>query len=125
MSQDGIRPVALMIAVYAAIPFMSGCGKGAPLNDATLTTRVKTAILNDPTVGKLPIDVSTANAVVTLSGRVTTEAQRDRATELARSVSGVLDVKNNLLIVPKVHDRSRVPFILARTTSGALHVVPA
>jgi hypothetical protein len=123
MSAARNRRIALMIAFFVAMPLMIGCGKGAPLNDATLTTRVKTAILNDPAVGKLPIDVDAVNGVVTLSGRVTTEAQRDRAVELARSVNGVIDVKDTLQIVPKVHNRSQMPAVLAYTRPGGLRGV--
>lgn len=114
MPAAGTCRVALLTALFVAVPLMIGCAKGAPLNDATLTTRVKTAILNDPTVGKLPIDVDTVNRVVTLSGRVTTEAQRDRAVALARSVPGVVDVKDTLQIGPKTHNRSQRASVLAR-----------
>jgi hyperosmotically inducible protein len=114
------RHAALMIAVLVLMPLMLACGRGARLNDATLTTRVKTAILNDPTVGKLPIDVDTVDGVVTLSGRVMTEAQRDHAVALARSVSGVVDVKHTLEIVPKAHNRSPMPSTVADAGPGAM-----
>jgi osmotically-inducible protein OsmY len=80
----------------------AGCAKTITegLDDTTLTTRVKTAMLNDPAVGALRIDVSTSNSVVTLSGRVTSQVERDQALALARQVSGVSEVKDALQVVP-------------------------
>jgi hypothetical protein len=124
MPAHGARVVALVMTVSVVVPLMVGCGRPTQINDATLTTRVKTAILNDPAVGKLPIDVDTVNGVVTLSGRVATDAQRDRAVALARAVAGVIDVKHTLQVVPQAH-RSPMPTPLARTTPGRLQVVPA
>ena len=66
-------------------------------DDANITTRVKTALLNDPDiVGQ--IDVDTADGVVTLSGAVKTAAERDKAIALARKVTGVSDVKSTLQV---------------------------
>jgi hyperosmotically inducible periplasmic protein len=70
------------------------------LDDATITTRVKTALLNDPAVGAQKIDVNAANGVVTLSGVVKTDAEMTRAVELAKSVRGVTDVKSTLHVQP-------------------------
>jgi hyperosmotically inducible protein len=66
-------------------------------DDATITTRVKTALLNDPDI-KGKIDVDTANGVVTLSGAVKTAVERDKAVAIARKISGVSDVKSNVQI---------------------------
>jgi osmotically-inducible protein OsmY len=79
------------------------CGKtvGDTIDDATITTRVKTAMLNDPAVGGLRIDVDTFKGVVTLSGRVKSPAERERATLLARGISGVVDVKDSLQVIPE------------------------
>jgi osmotically-inducible protein OsmY len=79
------------------------CGKtvGETIDDATITTRVKTAMLNDPAVGGLRIDVDTFKGVVTLSGRVKSQAERDRATMLARGISGVVEVKDTLQVIPE------------------------
>ena len=69
--------------------------------NTTITTRVKTAMLNDPAVGGLGIDVDTFKGVVTLSGRVRSEAERTQAVSLARRVNGVSEVKDALQIVPE------------------------
>jgi hyperosmotically inducible protein len=80
----------------------TACGKsvGETIDDATITTRVKTALLNDPDVGGLRIDVDTFKGVVTLSGRVKTKTEADKAISIARRTGGVTDVKSTLQIEP-------------------------
>jgi len=94
------RSFALALLVTA--PLLSGCGKtvGETIDDATTTTRVKTALLNDQSVGGLRIDVDTFKGVVTLSGRVKSQAEKERAIDLAKRVSGVTEVKDALQIIP-------------------------
>ena len=91
----------LVIALLAPIA-LAGCGKsvGETIDDATITTRVKTSLLNDPDVGGLRIDVDTFKGVVTLSGRVKTKEEETKAVALARKIGGVSDVKSTLLIQP-------------------------
>jgi len=93
---------AALLVVALAAPFAAGCGKtvGETIDDATITTRVKTALLNDPEVGGLRIDVDTFKGVVTLSGRVKSKAEEQRAIEIARKVDGVKDVKSTLQVIP-------------------------
>lgn len=93
----------LVLAMVLSLPLLlAGCGKtvGETIDDATITTQVKTALLNDPDVGGLRIDVDTAKGLVTLSGVVRSTAERDKAIALARRVSGVTDVKSTLQIQP-------------------------
>ncbi len=93
--------LALLSAVLA-VTLTAACGKtiSEALDDTTITTRVKTALLNDPNVGGLRIDVDTFRSVVTLTGRVKSQAERDHALTLTRRVSGVSEVKDALQIVP-------------------------
>ena len=67
-------------------------------DDATITARVKTVLLNDPKINATRIDVATSNGVVTMSGSVKSQDEVDRAVQLARSVAGVRDVKPNLQV---------------------------
>src|SRR3954463_5876708 len=94
---------SLVLALAVAVPLVSGCGKtvGETIDDTTITTRVKTAMLNDPSVGGLRIDVDTFKGVVTLSGRVKSEAEKQQAVTLARRVSGVTEVKDSLQVLPE------------------------
>ena len=92
----------LLVLVLAALVTI-GCGKtvGQAIDDTTITTRVKTAMLNDPSVGGLRIDVDTFKGVVTLSGRVKSQAEKEQAIALARMVGGVAEVKDALQIIPE------------------------
>jgi osmotically-inducible protein OsmY len=91
----------VILALMLAMP-LAGCGKtvGERIDDTTITTRVKTAMLNDPAVGGLRIDVDTFKGVVTLSGSVKSQAERDQAVNLARRTTGVTEVKDSLQVAP-------------------------
>jgi osmotically-inducible protein OsmY len=94
-------PAVFLLAVTLMAPLaISGCGKtvGDTIDDATITTRVKTSLLNDPDVGGLRIDVDTFKGVVTLSGGVKSPAERDKAIAIARKTPGVRDVKSTLQV---------------------------
>jgi osmotically-inducible protein OsmY len=67
-------------------------------DDGSVSTRVRTVLLNDPQVNGGNINVTAANGVVTLSGRVRSEAERERAVALARQTSGVTDVRSELSV---------------------------
>lgn len=70
------------------------------MDDATITARVKTVLLNDTRIAATKIDVATVAGVVTISGSVKSKAEEARAIELARTVTGVRDVKSALQISP-------------------------
>ena len=69
---------------------------GEYVDDAWITTKVKTALIEDPVTKAHEINVETFKGVVQLSGFVATHAEATRATELARGVKGVTSVKNDL-----------------------------
>lgn len=101
-------PLLAVLTLTLAVPvFVSGCASkkppasaGAALDDATITTRVKTVLVNDPAIKVARIDVETFKGVVTLSGRVDSKDEEARAIALARTVKGVTDVKSTLQIGP-------------------------
>ena len=88
--------------ILLAPMLLGACSKSVSetIDDAAITTRVKTAFINDPVVGAARIDVDTVKGVVMLSGRVKTKEEEGKAIELARAISGVRDVKSTLLIQP-------------------------
>jgi osmotically-inducible protein OsmY len=92
--------VILLVLALMGPMLVSACGKsvGETVDDATITARVKTTLLNDPDVAGLRIDVDTFKGVVTLSGGVKTPAERDKAVAIARKTGGVKDVKSTLQI---------------------------
>lgn len=71
-------------------------GTGEYVDDAMITTKVKSAIFNDPTLKSAEINVETFKGVVQLSGFVSSESNRLKAVDVARSVSGVTAVKNDM-----------------------------
>jgi osmotically-inducible protein OsmY len=95
---------ALLVLTLTA-PLTIACGAAAtranvsaPVDDATITTRVKTAFINDPVVGAAKIDVDTFKGVVTLTGQVKNKDEEQKAISLARSIRGVTDVKSTLQV---------------------------
>ena len=73
--------------------------------DAWLTMKVKLALLTAKDVPAMAIDVDTVHDVVTLSGKVETEAAKTRAGEVAKGVEGVKQVKNILQVVPESQEK--------------------
>jgi hyperosmotically inducible protein len=102
MRKYNYATVVMLALVLIAPLLLSACGKtvGETIDDATITTRVKTAFINDPVVGAARIDVDTFKGVVTLSGRVKSKDEEQKAIQLARSIKGVTDVKSTLQIEP-------------------------
>lgn len=69
------------------------------VSDATLTTKVHTALANDVGMRTMySINVDSDNGVVTLKGKVDSEATKQRAADVAKKVSGVQSVKNELQV---------------------------
>jgi hyperosmotically inducible protein len=62
------------------------------LGDGALTAKIKAKMALDDTVKALNLDVDTVDGVVTLSGKVRSRAERDRALALARETDGVRQV---------------------------------
>lgn len=73
---------------------------GEYTDDATITTRVKAALVQDPEVSAAQVNVETYRGVVQLSGFVDSEANARRAADLARQVPGVRSVKNDIRTKP-------------------------
>ena len=71
---------------------------GTKIDDATVTGRVKTALLADPDIKSLDISVVTYKGEVQLTGFVNSQGQIDRATQIARATEGASGVKNELSI---------------------------
>ena len=71
-------------------------GTGEYVDDAWITTKVKAALIEDPLTKAYQIEVETFKGVVQLSGFVATQAEANRAVEVARGVKGVTSVKNDI-----------------------------
>jgi osmotically-inducible protein OsmY len=71
---------------------------GEFLDNSVITTKVKAALLAEPTLKSLQINVKSFKDVVQLSGFVDTAQARKRAEEVASAVQGVASVKNDLIV---------------------------
>ena len=87
---------ALLVSALGCATQSEPQSSGAYMGDSWVTTKVKTAILNEPSLKVLQINVETYEGVVQLSGFVDNAASRTKAAEIARSVQGVKTVKNDL-----------------------------
>jgi hyperosmotically inducible protein len=74
---------------------------GEYIDDSVITTKVKAAVLNEPTLKSFEINVETYKGVVQLSGFVRSEANIKKAIEVARGVKGVSSVKNDMRLKVK------------------------
>jgi osmotically-inducible protein OsmY len=97
--------VASLLLSVGTIGFTAGCAgtstresTGEYIDSAALTARVKAALAEDEFVRARDVNVETFRDTVQLSGFVDSEAQKDRAAEIARSVQGVQAVKNNITV---------------------------
>ena len=95
------RFFALIAAVLMALTL--GCagtstkeGSGEYVDDTVITTKVKTAIFNEPTLKSAEINVETFKGVVQLTGFVNSRGDIDRAVSVARGVPGVTSVRNDM-----------------------------
>ena len=95
-------PAMLVAAVLATT---MGCAStrthestGQYVDDTVITTRVKAVILDEPGLKSAEINVETFKGVVQLSGFVSSQANINRAAELARAVKGVTSVKNDMRV---------------------------
>ena len=71
-------------------------GTGEYLDDTVITTKVKAAVFSEPSLKSAEINVETFKGVVQLSGFVSSQANINKALEVARSVNGVKSVKNDM-----------------------------
>ena len=89
----------------ANLAFFAGCAAtpttestGQFVDDATITTRVKAAFVNDEVVKARAVSVETYKGIVQLSGFVNTPVEKARAEEIAAGIKGVRSVKNSIAI---------------------------
>jgi hyperosmotically inducible protein len=74
---------------------------GDVVDDAAITARVKAALIDDESTDADAINVETRQGIVQLAGFVNSDADRERAKQVAQSVPGVKSVRNDLQIKPK------------------------
>jgi BON domain len=90
----------ILLAILLVVSGAATAGErstGQVIDDATITTKVKASFVADPQVSALAIDVDTADGVVSLTGVVEGEPERQRAIQLAQGIEGVKRVDANNL----------------------------
>src|SRR5688572_2209226 len=90
---DGVQSVQNDIAVKE-----SNSSTGEVIDDSILTAKVKTALIESSETKAHQINVETKEGVVQLSGFVDSAGAKAAATNVAKSVTGVKDVKNELSV---------------------------
>ena len=101
-----MKKTAMTLALSGLLAFTAvGCAVvrdqssvGEYVDDAVITTTVKAVILNEKFMNGVAVNVETFKGTVQLSGFVKTAADRDKAVILARSVKGVTQVKDDIII---------------------------
>lgn len=96
------RMCALLLSLCFAV--LIGCSStddskstGEIIDDTVITTRVKAALVREPTTKARQIEVETYKGVVQLSGFVDSKEAIAKAVEIAKDVPGVVEVKNSML----------------------------
>jgi len=104
--KNSIKLIALLaIGAGGMLSLPTGCAgtstrqsTGEYVDDAAITAKVKTALVKDPVVKAMQVDVTTFKGNVQLSGFVDTAEQKARAGQVAGTVQGVTNVTNNITV---------------------------
>ena len=95
------RVLAFILAILIAS--LLGCagsptkeGTGEYVDDTVVTSKVKAAIFNEPSLKSAEINVETFKGTVQLTGFVSSRAAITKAGEIARGVKGVTSVRNDM-----------------------------
>ncbi|NPA28501.1 MAG: BON domain-containing protein [Epsilonproteobacteria bacterium] len=100
-----MRTIALLFALFLATGCISttsssGSSPVTFLEDSVLTAKVKTALFQQRGLEGLNIHVTSYRGVVQLSGFIDSDVKKELAGQIARSVDGVEEVVNNLIVKP-------------------------
>jgi len=102
MSQLKRLSAILLALAFASILGCAGTSTkestGEYFDDTWITTKVKSALVDDPQVKSTEINVETFKGVVQLSGFVSSNAAMQQAVKVAKGVQGVTSVKNDMRI---------------------------
>ncbi len=86
----------LLVSMLGCASTSTREGTGEYVDDTVITTKVKAAIFNEPSLKVFQINVETFKGVVQLSGFVRSQADISKAGEVARGVGGVKSVRNDM-----------------------------
>ena len=93
--------LGLSISVFASCAVLRGQeGASDYASDTAITTEVKTKMAADKAVAATAINVETMQGTVQLSGFAKSQAEKERAAEIARTAKGVRTVRNDIIVRP-------------------------
>ena len=92
--------LAIVAALAGTIVVASGAAARADVSDSWITTKAKIVLLTTDGFSVNGVNVDTNKGDVTMHGKVATAADRTRAEQTVRKVSGVKSVNNLLQVVP-------------------------
>jgi osmotically-inducible protein OsmY len=95
-SISAVFAAVLLATAVGCAPTATKEGTGEYVDDTVITSKVKAAIFNEPTLKSSEINVETFKGAVQLSGFVKYQTDIGKAGEVARSVKGVKSVKNDM-----------------------------
>jgi osmotically-inducible protein OsmY len=91
---------AALIGAAGCAPTQTRQSTGEMVDDAALTARVKSALINEPGVKSTAINVEAFRGTVSLSGFVDSAEMAQKAIGAAEKVGGVRSVKNDMRVKP-------------------------
>jgi hyperosmotically inducible protein len=89
---------ALVALAFAIAGCRSTQSPGTQIDDSWITTKINSKMAADPEVKMRNVSVETDEGVVTLTGRVESDAERREAVQLARDTEGVKSVRDLLQV---------------------------
>jgi hyperosmotically inducible protein len=95
-ARAGLLLIALSLGACSATRTQQSAGE--VIDDSVLTAKVKAALIDDPVAKAGDINVESYRGVVQLGGFVDNAEQKSRATVVARGVTGVKEVRNDLRV---------------------------
>jgi hypothetical protein len=108
-----IKKTLLLGALTLSVSGFTGCASwgggstddgrttGRAVDDRQITQKIQAELRNEPVYKMQGVEVKTFSGVVQLSGFVDTQAQKQRAEQIARSVPGAANVVNQITIKPE------------------------
>jgi hyperosmotically inducible periplasmic protein len=103
--KTSLSTLLALVCLCGSAALFQGCAgtatqqsTGEYVDDKAITAKVKAEFVRDELVKALDVNVDTFKGVVQLSGFVDTQAQKERAAQIAATVNGVREVKNNVTV---------------------------
>jgi hyperosmotically inducible periplasmic protein len=101
-----MKRITLTVALVGTLVVAGAVAARADVSDSWITTKAKIALLTSDGLSVNGVSVDTVHGNVTIHGKVTTDADRAKAEQTVREVTGVKTVKNLLQVVPKSEEKA-------------------